>query len=302
MKIRILPMSIRKLLLGVAALAAYPAATQAAVYYQQTGTTTNWTVPSDYNSMPNGSGTAAPAMAGNDFNSNGKVIGTPSGSSVFTGNSLTISSGTFNLRNGNQKIVPTLSTTGNPLITANSASTSLIVTNFTASNGSTTTFQDIQGVITVASTQYLTFSTLTGDGDFALSSAAGVGPGGSKTFLLTVTSGINFTGDITWIGANPISLQFGNSLSLGGGLIATDTNARITLDRTVTFTYVKLNNDVLGPGTYSYTALNNTYGTIFNDGGSGSIIVIPEPATLAYLLGGAGLVLLRRRRIAAGRR
>jgi hypothetical protein len=274
-------------------------------YLKAGGGGTNWGIASDWNTAIDGSGTNASAMAGNDFNSNGRTFGTPSGNATFPGASLTLNGGTLNLRNGGTKTLtstpstsPALTTVGTVLITANSPGTGLTVNNFVASAGSVTTFQDLQGVTAVASTQTLTFTTLSGDGDFSLSAASGVNPGGSKTFLLTVASGSGYTGDLTWTGANATFLQFGNSLTLGGGLIANNSNSRITLDQNVTLASAIFNGTSLNAGTYSFATLNSLYDTIFADGGTGSITIspVPEPSTVALLAGGLGALIFSRRR------
>ena len=288
----------RTILLAAIAVAMFAATSDAALYYLKTGFGgTNWNIPSDWNSNPDGSGTNASTMTGNDFSINAKTLGTPTGATAFGGNSLDLGGGTLNLRNGGAKTATAMTGSGNSTIASNVGATTLTVSTFTNSTGATTTLKDNQGVSGTISTIGFSFGTLTGSGDFALSAAAGVNPGGSKTLLLTVTTGTGFTGNITWAGTNKPSLQFGNDLVLGGGLIATDAASRITLDKNVTFASVTLNATSLTPGTYSFAALNASYNTIFNDGGSGSITVVPEPATMA-LLGLGGLLTFKRKRSA----
>lgn len=147
---------------------------------------------------------------------------------------------------------------------------------------------------------------------------AGVNPGGSKTWLLSVTAGTDFTGTIgighhgalgtgtttfsAETSAHTPALEFGNNLTLGGALVMSSTGAdtgTITLDHNVSFASVTLDGTTLANGTYSFSYLNANFDAIFNDGGSGSITVAPVPELRLACIGLLGSVIWlgkRRRR------
>ncbi len=103
-----------------------------------------------------------------------------------------------------------------------------------------------------------------------------------------------YTGDII-LKNDDVTLRFLNGLSTHGGLIVEGTDPNIALDQDVTFVYATINGDVLNPGTYSFATLNGSYDEIFDDGGTGSITVVPEPASVAMLAMGGALMLRRRK-------
>lgn len=79
------------------------------------------------------------------------------------------------------------------------------------------------------------------------------------------------------------------------GLLQIEPNAVVVLDQNLTVGALTIDGVSLGAGTYSYGDLNSNYDAFFADGGSSSITVIPEPATLALVTLG-GMMMLGRRR------
>lgn len=280
----------KSLLLGVAALGLCSVPSQAAVYYLKTGVGgTNWGVPTDWNTQVDGLGTNASTMTGNDFFvTSGRTVGTPSGNSAFGGVSLTIDNGgTFSVRNSGTKTISNLVANSGATFTANTANVLLSAT--TTINGNTNF-----NYIAATSTSTFNLGVLSGSGNISLSAT-----GANDVFIINATSANNYTGTIGWTGSNLPVLQFGSGLTFGGGLVAADATSRINLDQNVTFSSLTLNGTSLGAGTYSYLYLNTNYDTIFVNGGSGSITVVPEPATVVCVLGGMGVILLARRRVAS---
>ena len=49
------------------------------------------------------------------------------------------------------------------------------------------------------------------------------------------------------------------------------------------------------PGVHPFSELNANFDSNFVDGGTGSITVVPEPASLGLLFAGAGFLIRRRR-------
>lgn len=143
----------------------------------------------------------------------------------------------------------------------------------------------------------LSIGTLTGAGDFLIHGNSG-GTNGADVFL-SVTNASGFTGDIRWGTSANTVLSFQNDLNSAGALIALSTS-RISLHQDVSFASVTLNGFSLAQGTYSYSYLNTNFDAIFLDGGSGSITVVPEPATGMLL--GVGLMVFLGKRSARRRR
>lgn len=265
--------------LSTAALAAVsflnaPAA-QSAPYYLQanspnTAAGNNINNVANYWSQTTGGGTNPGAMAGNDFSNNGWDIrvspGSTAGSVTFLGNSLILTNGSASMRvAGGTATVGTINSLGGTGIYSGGAAT-LAVTTFTNAGNTTLVNSGASGTIF-----HLNSTTLSGGGDLILNSTTGTG----RKIQLTISTGTGFDGDILWTGTNLPVLQFGNNLSLGGGLIATNAASRIFLDKAVTLASLTLNGTSLAAGTYTYSYLNTNYDTIFVDGGSGSITVVP---------------------------
>lgn len=272
---------------GIALAVAGADAAHAAEYYLQAsqGTSATWNQLSQWFDQPSGGGSNPATFAGHDFFSNGFTVRTGTGGFTF-GNATTnlFLNSKIVVRTGgspNFSTVPNLITSGTAQIAAGAGSAALAVTNFT--NGTTTNFT---GDSTSGRNLTVNIGTLDGAGDLALFQ--------TTTVHLSITDASGFTGNITWGDASNSVLNFGNDLVSGGGLVALGTS-RIALDQNVTFASVTLDGVSLAAGTYSFTALNLAFDDIFVDGGSGSIHVVPEPASAALVLAGAGLALGRRR-------
>lgn len=264
------------------------------------GDNANWNANGNYSLNSDGTGGNAPsAMAGHDFYLNNCAVGTNSTGNAdsntvneFAGGTLHFNGGSLNIRFSTIRITNAFGEGGSTIKTDTNRTL-----NFTTFNNSagTTTFSNNNGV---SGTITVNMTTLTGDGDFALTSANGNGP--ARTVLFKVDTATAYTGDFIWVSGKQVTLQFGQNFVSNGGLIA-GTDSRITLDRDLTFASVKIGNDVLAPGTYSFNTLNGTnptYAAIFNGNNndySGSITVVPEPATAA-LLGMLAIPLIAGRR------
>lgn len=275
------------LFVGIAALGLFSMPSQAAVYYLKAGVgSTNWGVASDWNTQVDGLGVNASTMTGNDFFvTSGRTVGTPTGNSTFGGVSLTIDNGgTFSVRNSGTKTISNLAANSGATFTANTTNVLLSATTTISGN---TNFN----FIAASSTSTFSLGVLSGSGNISLSAT-----GANDVFIVDATSATNYTGTIGWTGSNLPVLQFGSTLTFGGGLVAADATSRINLDQNVTFSSVTLNGMSLDAGTYSYLYLNTNYDTIFVNGGSGSITVVPEPATAVCVVGGIGAFFLARRR------
>ncbi len=280
--------------------AIFASTSQAAPYHLKPSETSlnDWNVLDNWAENPDGTGASPAVMAGNDFFLNGSILGTPSGDTTFFGDSLTLNGGIFNVRNSGTKTIASIIVTADSGLISNIGNT-LDVATFDNVSG-TATLQGVGSGLAPILTIF-DFAALTGSGDFALRSSATVGQAINTHIVLAVGNAANWTGDIGgW--TNPdetegrsLTLAFGGDTVFGGSLTA-PSHARITLDFNVTFASVSLDGGTtfLAPGTYDFATLNASYDSIFNDGGSGSITVVPEPATMALLSLG-GLLLATRR-------
>lgn len=272
------------------------ASAPAAVYYIQANSPNNATGNNinnvgNYWDQTSGGGIHPASMAGNDFSNNGWDIrispGSTAGSVTFLGDSLILNNGSASMRvAGGTATVGTINSLGGTGIFSGGAAT-LAVTTFSNAGNTTLVNSGTSGTIF-----HLSSTTLSGAGDLILNSTTGTG----RNIQLTINTGTAFTGDILWTGTNMPVLQFGNNLSLGGGLIATNAASRIFLNRDVTFANLNLNGSNLAAGSYSYSYLTSNYGTIFTSGGSGSITVVPEPSVVFLVALGLALIIYFRRR------
>jgi hypothetical protein len=134
--------------------------------------------------------------------------------------------------------------------------------------------------------------TLTGTGNVRLQSENDNSPGANST-IITLDAVSNYTGVITV--ANPIVLDFDSDVTFGELFLEAATTSvagRLNVDKIVTVNKVTAGDTVIAAGTYSGASLT-ALGANFIDGG-GTLVVVPEPATMILLALG-GLVLKKRR-------
>lgn len=80
------------------------------------------------------------------------------------------------------------------------------------------------------------------------------------------------------------------------GSLTLNTNGVLILDQALTVGSLTIGGSPLGAGNYSFSFLNTNYDAFFQNGGSGSITVVPEPSIFGlFLLGAVGMMALRRR-------
>jgi len=282
----------------VAALLISPVYSPAADFYRQTdagnnSTGNDWNNTTNYFSQQGSGGTAPSQMAGNDFFNDGFLVraspGSTANSSTFAGDSLTMEGGALTMRSGigGTTTVPYLVSNGTTI--NNNYADATFVANTFINNGTTTLNANVSG----GQITNFSFDFLSGAGDLEFISTNV--SGGGRVINLSVIDGSTFTGNLFWASGNPVTVSFGNDLYLAGSTFTAESTSRITLDQDVSFGGLVIDGDVLAEGTYTYAFLESTYGDIFNDGGSGSITVVPEPTSGALLLAGLGLLLHRRR-------
>jgi hypothetical protein len=296
--------SLKPLTLCLAVLGLGASATQAAPYYWQLTTAnidnTDWNNSTPFNTAQDGTGSSAVGFSGtNEYHvESGKGIRTPNGASTFSGTlnnaPLYLDGGWLRVRGASGHSVATLNLTTSSRIYVQDGSVSSLTATILNNSAGTTNLEANSGGGALVFT--LNVGTLSGSGNFALNTTA---PDPlAKTISLNITTASAWTGNITWADTDTLVLDFGANTTFGGSLTALGTS-RINLDQNVTFAAVTLNGTNLDPGTYSYSYLNSNFDTIFLDGGSGSITVVPEPATAVCFLGGFGLLMLARRRTGA---
>ena len=130
----------------------------------------------------------------------------------------------------------------------------------------------------------------TGNGTLRMGNATGsVGYYG-----LTITDALGFTGII--------DSTFGTTdwkndadLSNASYQIVTAGYEDVILNSDIKVGALDIGGTIYSPGTYSFATLNTAHDSSFVDGGTGSITVIPEPATLGLLAtASAGIMAIRR--------
>ena len=267
----------------------------------------NTTDASGQNSFGNSSGTGlSPASPGSNWAGGGNISSADDyvvasgrilrtiaggGSETFFGNSLTIGDG---------------STAGTLGLKQGSAAT-FTVNNLKLDNGTVTQASDglfpatLAGNLTIlggggtfttggsASRTLTLTASLAGSGNLLINDVG--------NFVLAPSSATSFTGTLN---LSKGAIDFNTDIVSGGALTINSTGVTIVLDQNLTFNGLTIAGDVLANGFYSFTTLNTSYDSIFVNGGTGSITVVPEPTT--WMLLGCTLtvtVLLRRRHKAA---
>jgi len=106
------------------------------------------------------------------------------------------------------------------------------------------------------------------------------------------------TGNFTLTSSEgPSTIDFDYDLSSPSrSLVLTGTASKLVLDQNLTFGTVTINGTTLAPGLYTYAQLNSQFDSNIVDGGTGTVTVVPEPASAALLLLGTLPALRRRRR------
>jgi hypothetical protein len=268
-----------------------------------------WTSLTTWWSEPLAGGTNAGTINGHTFFSNGFRVRTSNLNTTF-GNAETILhlNSTLVVRAGEPS--PETATVANLItygtdtarIGAGISSASFTVTNF-AANANTR----LDGDGSPNRTLTLNIGTLTGSGNLLLDS--------STTVHLSISTGVNYTGDIAFRSLSASgAYHFASSFTIAGGLIAdndaggSSSSNRIILDQHITVGSLVLNGDSFAPGTYTASELlamnSGAYADLFAGSntleGVASITVIPEPATVCLsLLSVFALAVLRRRRSAS---
>ncbi|MDF3129644.1 PEP-CTERM sorting domain-containing protein [Kiritimatiellaeota bacterium B1221] len=250
------------------------------------------------------------ASGANDYVNNAYTLRTPTSSSTFNGNSLTLETGgSLLLKPGGAGRVFTVNDLileggkivhGQPSITTSEIAGSITLLSDSAYEATGSSYRratisaSISGSsvfdITLGSSDRLEISSVanTFDGEWRVNQylseiplgffASGNGSLGNASVY--IDTGVAF--DVDYDISNPTK-----SLDMSGVM---------TLDQDHTFGSVSIAGDVLAAGTYTFADLNSSYDANFVDGGTGSITVIPEPGSIVLLfVGMTGLFALTRR-------
>jgi hypothetical protein len=271
-----------------------------------------------------------PAGPGNDYfvgSGAGKILRSPldAATATFPGDSLQLDpTGIFRLKPANQATVtlPNLRLNGGILHNGNGGNTTTVagaINVLSPSNldisqmGNNNTFNN-----TADTSRTLIFSaSLAGSGLLNIgngNTAALANTTNLGTYGRIETTNPNNTFNGGWNvlsgalhGVAPGSLGTGNiTIGTPGGFdtdydlsLPTSTfalNGLMQLDQNDRFAAVTINGTPLAPGTYTASDLANQFPGNFVPGGSGSLTVVPEPASLAALFVPAALLLARRGR------
>lgn len=162
-------------------------------------------------------------------------------------------------------------------------------------------------------------ATFSGGGTLTIDYASDLSTGAPSPPILLNNPSPNFTGDwvvnsgwVEGVGLNsfgfgdinvtsvqgPSTLDFDYNLTNPGGTLTLQgTSSAMILDQDLTFGAVTINGTSLSVGVHSFAELNAAFDLNFVNGGTGNLIVVPEPSSFAIvLLAGLGCLGIIRRR------
>lgn len=257
---------------------------------------TNTVENTDWNAAIWGSGPSTPS-SGNDYvvGTSGYPsirIGADGSSSTFGGDNLTFADGTA-------------------LIKAGPGTTSTVTGNIWFDGGALRNGPNSAGDNTLATTQFIIAGgggliansrlipsltldgTLTGSGDLTLNI---YNPDGTTGGAMVITDVSGYTGAITVAGY--LDVEFGVDYTFTGGFDLSEAGSQLVVNsgQTLTFAEGSLSdtNGVVAAGIYSGASLDALGANYINNGGT--VVVIPEPATISLIaIMGGGLMFIRRR-------
>jgi len=290
MKIPLLNPRIGKTLLLSAGLLPFAPLNAAVLYLQadQVGAE-NWnTVTGSGGWFTATSGGSHPgAMSGSDtYNTNGKALRTGATNSTFAG-------GMLELNGLGMVLGAATSTVGNLRVAANAdLHNGIAASNLTLNVGVLQMDATLTLNSPLSSSRILNLNVTTLQGSANL--FVGFTDLSATTALLSATTASAYTGNLVLRNTGSSLTIVGNLTSAGGLDLRTGTV--LTLGSNLTFNSLTIGGASLGAGVYSYATLNSTYDSFFANGGSGSITVIPEPASGMLVLSGIASLWLYRRK------
>jgi len=251
------------------------------------------------------------ASGTNDYVVSGFTLRTTTGSSTFQGNSLTLQTGgSLLLKPNSSNIVHTINNlildggTINHGQPANSntyiagAITLISDSNYTATGSD---YRNATISASVSGSSVFNVNLGTSD-DLTISSASNSFDGewrvtqndsGSVSNFFATGNGALGNADVT-IGSG---IRFDADYDINNSAKSLVLDGIMTLDQDHTFGIVQIDGDTLAAGTYSFADLNTAYDAFFEDGGTGSLTVVPEPSVYALFSGllAFGWLAMRRR-------
>ena len=248
------------------------------------GSSQDWNTLGDWNNAVGGTHPTA-ILATDDFDMDGKVLrGPTSASPVFGGKSLTSNGGPILFKHtGTATITNFTEAAGSVLIAGNAATQSVHLVGF-----SVTAFAELSA----GSGRGLDFQIdgLSGSGDMRTGdSSSDLGYYG-----LMITGASGYAGKILSVFG---TTDWKNNADLSGATyeIVTAGYEDVILNSDIKVGALTIGTTTYTPGEYSFATLNAAHDSSFVDGGTGSITVIPEPATLGLLAtAAAGVMAVRR--------
>lgn len=252
----------------------------------------SWNTLADWNTQSDGSGsTPGSISASDDYFTNGFALRTPTASSIFGGNSITIDSGNaLQLRNtsGNTATVNNLIFGGGDILSAAATQQALTVTNTLSVNSNI--------ILGAASGRgiSLTATTLTGSAQIRTGDTAS--DSGTYRFVFNDASG--FTGQLRSIrGVTDFDAE--TVMLNGSWFVNNSTVADVIIDENISIGALDIGALSVANGVYTAAELNAlTTGDPFSGNGLVGVgTVVPEPSTAASLiLAGMAFNLFRRQR------